>query len=271
METGGLVFSTPEFLNPSIDITILNFESIDSTNLEAANQAKRGAKEGLCVVAESQTAGRGRHGRTWISPKNAGLYLSIVLRPAIEIRYLPLLTFAGAIAVYDCLRTNFSLSPDIKWANDVLVGEKKIAGILAETADSEYGMAVVLGIGINLRLNAISPELSETATSIENETGSPPDKQTVLQSLIGEFSSRYAGLHLPNGIEKTCGEWIERSSYANGKEVRAALPDRTISGRTSGITETGALKIETADEGLVIIQAGDVTRIRKNPSVISQD
>src|SRR5688572_4775518 len=115
-----------------MNFTILRFDSINSTNTEAVNQAKRGAEEGLCVVARQQTAGRGRHGRTWISEKDAGLYFSIVLRPVIENRFFPLITLMTAIAVADTLKNIYKLETDIKWANDVHIKGKKISGILAE-------------------------------------------------------------------------------------------------------------------------------------------
>ena len=115
-----------------MNFTILRFETLESTNTEAANQARQGADEGLCIIARQQTAGRGRHGRTWVSEKDSGLYFSIVLRPAIETRFLPLITLMTGVAVYDTLK-ELGLKPDIKWVNDVLIGEKKICGILAET------------------------------------------------------------------------------------------------------------------------------------------
>ena len=119
-----------------MNFTILRFDEIDSTNTEALNQARRGADEGLCVVARRQTAGRGRHGRTWISEKDAGLFFSVVLRPAIETRLLPLVTLMSAVAVHDALETLYEIDCDIKWVNDIHVAGKKICGILAETAET---------------------------------------------------------------------------------------------------------------------------------------
>src|SRR5205085_5922638 len=118
-------------------------------NSQAARQAKLGADEGLCIVAKHQTAGRGRHGRVWSSEKGAGLYLSIVLRPKLEIRFIPLITLMAGVAVYDTIK-GFDLQPDIKWVNDILIGGKKISGILAETTENSRGLAVIVGIGINL-------------------------------------------------------------------------------------------------------------------------
>src|SRR5688500_979079 len=151
-----------------MDFTLLTFDILDSTNTEALRQAKLGADEGLCILAREQTAGRGRHGRTWVSERDAGLYFSVLLRPAIETRFLPLITMMSGIAVCDALRET-GLESDIKWVNDLLVNEKKISGILTETVDTADGMAVVVGIGVNLRSSNYPPDVSARATSIQAE------------------------------------------------------------------------------------------------------
>ena len=243
--------------------TILKFDSLDSTNSEAVNQAKRGANEGLCVVAKRQTAGRGRHGRIWISPENAGLYFSIVLRPKIEMRFLPLLTLMSAAAVSDVLRDLYKLKPDIKWANDVQINGKKICGILAETTETTKGLAVVVGIGINLITKNFPPELNETATSIETETNKIPNLEILLENLTESLYIFYKLFNEKNGAEKIRNEWIKRSSFAFGKEVRAFLIDQIITGKTCGIEENGALRIEQANGEVKIIQAGEVEMLRK--------
>lgn len=245
-----------------MNITILPFDTIESTNLEAINQARRGADEGLCVTARQQTAGRGRHGRTWISPKDSGLYLSILLRPTIETRFLPLITFVGAVAVFETLRELYDLKPDIKWANDVHVNERKISGILAETAETEIGLAVILGIGINLNSSNFPDELADIATSIENETSKRPQKGELLRTLISKSINFYEILSRNDGAQKICKEWIARSTYAFGKQVSAKLERETITGITQGIEENGALRIETDDGKITIILAGDVEKVR---------
>lgn len=245
-----------------MNFTILRFESIDSTNTEAINQAKRGAGEGLCVVANRQTEGRGRHGRTWISPKDTGLYFSIVLRPRIETRFLPLLTLMSAVAVYDSLVEIYRLKPDIKWANDVHVKGKKISGILAETTETSRNPAVVVGIGINLKSSNFPPELEEIATSIEAETGNVPNAEILLQTLTRQFSAYYDLLQSENGAEKIRAAWAEKSSYFEGKSVKVVLENETIYGTTRGIEENGALRVETSDGEIRIIHAGDVEKVR---------
>jgi birA, biotin-[acetyl-CoA-carboxylase] ligase region len=144
-----------------MNFTVRYFDSIDSTNTAALKQARTGADEGLCIVARQQTAGRGRQGRVWTSPPDAGLYLSIVLRPTPEAQQLPLITLASAVAVFDTLG-QLDIDADIKWPNDILVDEKKICGILAETTETERGFAVVVGIGINLTSHNFPSELTDT-------------------------------------------------------------------------------------------------------------
>jgi BirA family biotin operon repressor/biotin-[acetyl-CoA-carboxylase] ligase len=244
-----------------MNLTILRFDSLGSTNTEALAQARQGADEGLCIVAREQTAGHGRHAREWVSEKDAGLYFSIVLRPRIETKFLPLLTLMSAVAVFEVLK-EAGLAPDIKWPNDLLVNEKKICGILAEMADTPKGRAVVVGIGINLRPSNYPPELAETATSIENETAKAPDAGELLLSLTRFFSEFYELFHRPDGPETIRGIWAERSSYFSGKQVQVTTANKVISGTTGGIEENGALIVKTDDGVREIVHAGDVERLR---------
>lgn len=246
-----------------MNFTILRFDSVGSTNAEALNQAKQGAGEGLCVVARQQTAGRGRHGRTWISEPDAGLYCSLVLRPNIENRFLPLITLTAAIAVYDTLAKLCGLKPDIKWANDVHAGDKKISGILAEMTETSGGLAIVVGIGINLKSSNFPTELAEIATSIEAETDRIFDVEALLETLTRIFAEYYRVLHEDDGAAQIRNEWAQRSSYYAGKSVRVNLENRSITGTTRGLEENGALRVETANGELEIVQAGDVEQLRK--------
>ena len=246
-----------------MNITLLNFDSIDSTNTEALKQARLGAEEGLCVVARQQTAGRGRHGRAWVSDKDAGLYFSIVLRPKVEMQYLPLLTLMAGVAVHDAL-AEFGVDADIKWVNDLLVREKKICGILAETTDTHNGLAVVVGIGINLKSANFPPEIADTATSVADETGqnvSFEELSAALTRYIGYFYSILSG---ENGTGRIIEEWRRRSSYFSGKRVRVVLEGETVHGSTDGLEPNGALRLRKDDGQILIVQAGDVERLRAN-------
>ncbi|MEO7660631.1 MAG: biotin--[acetyl-CoA-carboxylase] ligase, partial [Pyrinomonadaceae bacterium] len=245
----------------SMDINILRFDSLDSTNTEAAKQAKQGAAEGLCVIAREQTAGRGRHGRTWSSYKNAGLYFSLVLRPTFDLKHLSLITLMAGIAVHDALE-EFGLRPDIKWVNDIHVGDKKVSGILAETAETPTGLAVIVGIGVNLTSNNLPDEVAQTSTSIERETGSIITADELAEVLTRYLSYFYDLLSANGGSREIIRLWRDRSSYFSGKHVRVTLETEVIEGVTDGLEDNGALRVRTADGSLHIVQAGDVERLR---------
>lgn len=247
-----------------MNITVQRFDEIGSTNDEAARQARLGAAEGLCIVARRQTAGRGRHGRTWVSERDSGLYFSIVLRPAVETRYLPLITLAAGIAVYDSLK-EFGISPDIKWVNDVLVREKKISGVLAETVEAAGGSVVILGIGINLTSKNFPDELAITATSIAAElTQNDLTPLKVEESLVKYLTYWYQILHGDNGPAEVIENWRSRSSYFSGKRVRVTFGDSVIEGTTDGLEENGALRLIKDDGSATILQTGDVERLREH-------
>jgi BirA family transcriptional regulator, biotin operon repressor / biotin---[acetyl-CoA-carboxylase] ligase len=246
---------------PSMNIHVLRLETTDSTNTEAVKHAQAGAAEGLCVLARQQTAGRGRRGRTWVSERDAGLYFSIVLRPALERTALPLITLLAGIAVHDTL-ADLGIAADIKWVNDLLVGDKKIAGILSEAVPTEPGLAVIVGIGINLTSKNFPDEISETATSIEKVTGRKRTADEVAQLLTGHLSNSYSTLQRSGGPE-IIEQWSLRSTYFRGQLVRVAVEEGHIEGITDGLEPDGALRVKTADGSVHIVKAGDVQRLRK--------
>jgi BirA family biotin operon repressor/biotin-[acetyl-CoA-carboxylase] ligase len=247
-----------------LNITVLQFDSLDSTNTTAIEQAKQGAAEGLCVVSRRQSAGRGRQGRRWISEKDAGLYFSIVLRPRIELKFLPLITLMTAVAVHDLLETEYGLKPDIKWSNDVQVRGKKICGILAETVETERDLAVVVGIGLNLYSADLPDDISETATSIREETGHRPNLEELLTGLTSFVTFFYDILCENEGAKQIRFEWSKRSTFSDGKLIRAISQDESIIGTTCGLEENGALRLKSKNGEIRVIQAGDVVSIREN-------
>jgi BirA family biotin operon repressor/biotin-[acetyl-CoA-carboxylase] ligase len=254
-----------------MNINLLTFDTLDSTNTEALKQARLGAEEGLCIVARQQTAGRGRHGRTWVSEADAGLYFSIVLRPKIETQFLPLITLMTGVAVHDTLG-ELGIDADIKWVNDLHVDGRKISGILAETTDTPKGLAVVVGIGINIKSSNFPPEIADTATSIQVETDSPPyeggvaaSAGVVLTTRLAESLTKFLTYFydiLDNGPAEIIDEWRKRSSYFSGKPVRVVLENETLEGVTDGLEPNGALRVKRNDGTLVIVQAGDVEQLR---------
>ncbi len=246
--------------------TVLRFDSLPSTNLEAARRAIEGAPEGLCVVAAEQTSGRGRLGRQWLSPKGAGLYFSIVLRPELAQSSWPLLTLMTAVAVHDALSQSCDLQTDIKWPNDIVAAEKKLCGILAETVETANDSAVVIGVGINLTEHSFPPELQAVATSVEHVLGRRVDYELVLQSLIKNLSVQYEECQTSDGKGVT-GQWCARSSYCNGKRIRVAEGHEVFDGTTKGLEYDGGLIVELDNGDRKVIRAADISSVRPAESV----
>jgi BirA family biotin operon repressor/biotin-[acetyl-CoA-carboxylase] ligase len=250
---------------------IMRFNSLPSTNVEAANRVIEGAPEGLCIVASEQTAGRGRLDRHWISPKDAGLYCSIVLRPQFDQSLWPLLTLMAAVTVHDALLEIYALETDIKWPNDILAKEKKLSGILAESVETPLGRAVVLGVGINLKHNSFPAELDKLATSVEASAGRSGDPQVILEALVSSLAMYYEMLQRSGGPEEIVREWSRRSSYANGKQIRVVNGAQVFEGTTRGLERDGALRIELNTGVIKTIRAGDVTAVRPSRSNLTME
>ena len=245
-----------------MNFKFIRHASIGSTNTEAIKQAKNGAREGLCIIALQQTAGRGRLGRKWVSEKDSGLYFSIVLRPKLETKFLSLLTLMTAVVINDVLFKLYNLKTDIKWSNDIYINKKKIGGILAETIETKKGLAVIVGVGINLSSKKFTDELREMVTSIEEEINQMIDAEDLLSSLTQFFAYFYSILQNENGAKRIREEWAKRSSYFKEKSVRVKLKTETFIGTTCGLEENGALRVKMGSGKIRTIQAGDVERIR---------
>jgi BirA family biotin operon repressor/biotin-[acetyl-CoA-carboxylase] ligase len=250
--------------------TILRFDSLPSTNIEAIRQASDGAPEGLCVIAREQTAGRGRQQRIWVSPAGAGLYFSIILRPRFVVASWPLITLMAGLAVSDALLSTCGLATDIKWPNDIYARGLKLCGILAEVVETEAGRAVVLGIGINLRESALPAHLQYTATSVEACTGKVPDMEGIIDALLRSIESRYALLQESHGRERILDDWTAQSTYASGRRVRISMTGESIEGVTRGLEPDGALRVETDGGEIRIVRAGDVLALRTEATGVAQ-
>ena len=213
-------------------------------------------------MASEQTAGRGRLERQWVSPKGAGLYCSIILRPQFDQSLWPLLTLMAAVAVHDALLDAYDLETDIKWPNDILVDDRKVCGILAETVDTPLGRAVILGIGVNLKHNSFSAELDGVATSVEAAVGRSADLELIIEPLFSSIVSYYQMQQHAGGSEEIVREWSARSSYASGKRIRLVNCGEIVEGITRGLESDGGLRIETVTGEIKIFRAGDVTAVR---------
>jgi BirA family biotin operon repressor/biotin-[acetyl-CoA-carboxylase] ligase len=193
---------------------------------------------------------------------DAGLYLSIVLRPRLELNAWPLITLMTALAVRDALSEACALDVDIKWPNDIYAAERKLCGILAETVETETGRACIVGIGLNLREQAFPAELQSIATSIESVTRAAPDTEALLGALLRALWHRYEMLQAPDGKSAILLDWSSSSSYAEGRRVRVSLGDEMIEGITRGLECDGALRVETDAGEIKTVRAGDVTAVR---------
>jgi BirA family transcriptional regulator, biotin operon repressor / biotin---[acetyl-CoA-carboxylase] ligase len=241
---------------------LLFFSTTESTNDIASALASRG-NAGAIVVAETQTAGRGRRGRTWFSPPGAGLYVSVILEPG-DARHEPeralaLLTLAAGVALADAVHRATGLAPDIKWPNDLLIGGRKLAGILAEgiagNATSRV-TRVVLGYGINVRSAAYPPELGDRATSLESELGRSIDRAALCAETIASLAARYDDL-LAGRFDVILDAWHARASGSRGARVEWETPEGSRSGTTAGVDAMGALLVRVG-ERVERLVAGEV-------------
>jgi BirA family transcriptional regulator, biotin operon repressor / biotin---[acetyl-CoA-carboxylase] ligase len=237
---------------------VLFFTSTGSTNDIAADLAAAGECEGAVVLADTQTSGRGRRGHTWFSPPASGLYVSVVLAPSrtqgSSERAVSLLTIAGGVAVSEAVEHATGLTPGIKWPNDLLIGRRKLAGILAEACS---GDAVVLGFGINVGRMSYPRELETRATSLENELGRPIDRAELFAASLAALSRRYEDL-LAGRFDAILDAWRLRAPMSVGARVEWETAGGRSAGVTAGIDHLGALLVQTGDR-IERIVAGEVT------------
>jgi BirA family biotin operon repressor/biotin-[acetyl-CoA-carboxylase] ligase len=226
------------------------FAEVPSTNDVALGLAERGAGEGQCVIANAQSAGRGRHGRAWASPAGAGLYLSAVLRPLPHA--IPLLTIAAGLAVAEGIQSATGLMPRLKWPNDIYIGDRKLAGMLAE-AGPDF---VVLGVGINVLPAAYPPEIAARATSLEGELGRAVDRGLLLAECLIALAARYAELQR-GGADAIVDAWRQRAAASLGRTVRWDAAGLAREGIAETIDATGALIVRTST-GPVRLISGEV-------------
>jgi len=227
---------------PDISLRLHWYRSLPSTMDVVTEAAHAGAPAGFVVVAEEQTAGRGRRGHTWASPPGAGLYFSYLARPT---RDTGLLTLAAGVAVRSGLAQATGLAADLKWPNDLLVGSRKLAGLLAEGISlGTPAAAVTIGIGINLRPAAYPVEVAARATSIDGETGRAVEPGAVLVAVLEHLHDTLASLdrgHAGDILQR----WRLASPTAVGTRVSWTGADEQRQGVTAGIDEAGALLVRT--------------------------
>jgi len=243
----------------------LFFPTIGSTNdVAAARSASLSGEraEGLVVIADEQTSGRGRRGHTWFSPAGSGLYVSVVLAPA-RARVDPpratvLLTLTAGVALAEGVEAATGLRVALKWPNDLQVSRRKLAGILAEgSATGGVAESVVVGYGINVASTAFPPELRDRATSLESELGRPVDRHHVLVETLASLARRYQDL-LDGRFDAILDAWRRLAPAASGARVTWTTMAGTLEGVTGGIDDRGALLVRI-DDRVERIVSGEVT------------
>ena len=229
-------------------------EDIGSTNDMAMTAAAGGAPEGFVVAANAQSSGRGRLGRRWASPPGAGLYVSVVLHPPRQV--LSLLTIAAGVAVAEGIEAATGLGTAVKWPNDVYVGSRKLAGILAEAGSSATGDHVVVGFGVNVCPAVLPPDVMTRATSIEGELGRSVDRGLVLAECLAAIASRYQMLKRGAGDEVITA-WRARAAQHMHRRVEWDAEDGVRRGIALDIDPTGALLVRVDDQ-IVRVISGEV-------------
>jgi BirA family biotin operon repressor/biotin-[acetyl-CoA-carboxylase] ligase len=233
---------------------IQRFDSLDSTNRYLLDQARAGAPEGLVAVADYQTAGRGRRGRSWVAPPGGSLLVSVLLRPALAPDRTQLVSIAAGLAMADAVASVAGFLPDLKWPNDLLADEKKLAGLLAE-AD---GDAVVVGAGVNVEWHDFPPEVAEIATACNVVAGRSVDRDAILGEFLARFGERCRDL------EGVLADYRARLSTL-GRRVRVETGTGELTGTAVDVGGRGELLVDRDDAGPVAVHAGDVVHLRDAP------
>jgi BirA family biotin operon repressor/biotin-[acetyl-CoA-carboxylase] ligase len=237
-------------------------DRVTSTNDRILVMARRGAPEGTVALTEEQTSGRGRRGHTWFSPPGIGIWTSFLLRPRISDRHLPPLTICAAYAVAKCIEESTDIDICIKWPNDILIQDQKVAGILAETKTMlKEGPCIVVGVGINVNhtTDVFPDELQKTATSLRIVKGEPVFRQPLFCKLVETFESVYHE-YLQSGLRYILPEIKSRLAW-RGQLVEVNDPVQPASGRVVDIKEDGSLLLETQDRGCIAVHSGTITHI----------
>jgi BirA family biotin operon repressor/biotin-[acetyl-CoA-carboxylase] ligase len=239
----------------------LYFPEVASTNALARTMAQQGAAEGVVVVADAQTAGRGQAGRVWISPPGRNIYVSIVLRPVLAPAQAPLLSLFAAVALVDTLRQE-GVPCGVKWPNDVLVGDRKVAGILTEMEiDGERVRFVVVGIGVNVNMaptdlgRHLGP-IAHTATALQIVLGHEVSRERLLATLLSRFEQWY-GRFCDQGETVLEEAWEERS-LMRGRRICARTADTIWEGTAEGIDALGRLRMRRDDGSWLALTSAEV-------------
>lgn len=238
---------------------VVYYESTDSTNIRAKQLGDHGAGHGTLVVSGCQTAGRGRRGRTWESPDEGNIYMTLLLRPKFAPAKAPMLTLVMAYSVALALRECTGLDVQIKWPNDIVVNGKKIVGILTEmNSEIDYIHYVVIGTGINANLKAFPEEIRETASSLFLESGHAVQRSPLVAAVMKHFEETYAVFEKTEDLSGIREEY-DRMLVNCGREVRILGAKEAWEATALGINDSGELIVRKADGNLEEVFAGEVS------------
>jgi BirA family transcriptional regulator, biotin operon repressor / biotin---[acetyl-CoA-carboxylase] ligase len=241
---------------------IYHFFKTDSTNRVALELGHAGEPEGAVVIAEEQTAGRGRAGHTWHSERAAGIYATLLLRPRLAPVQAPLLTMMAGLSAHGAVQAVTGLKVDLKWPNDLLINGKKVGGILTEMhAEPAQVRFVIVGIGINVNQEKFPGDLAGTSTSLRMETGKAQSRLEVLVQSLRQFERDYNEL-LKDGAASVVKRFEATSSYARGKRVRVTNGKESYTGVTAGLEDEGLLRVKRDSGETTTVIAGDVAEVR---------
>jgi BirA family biotin operon repressor/biotin-[acetyl-CoA-carboxylase] ligase len=250
--------------------TLHLYDQIESTNTAALALAEQGEPEGTVILADSQTQGRGRMGRRWISPPDVNLYLSIILRPDGDPQPVGLWSLAAAVAVARTIEQTTTLPARLKWPNDILVRNKKVSGLLLESAIQNGRLKhLVLGIGLNVNLDCrLLPEsLRASVSSLREERGREVDRIELLQRLLEQLENQYRSFRT-EPPQKVLEAYTALSETL-GQTVTVQAPDREWTGTVMGLTPEGALILRKNNQAEVTLRSEDVVHVR--PSHAARD
>lgn len=237
---------------------IYYFDSIDSTNTKAKELAEEGHPSGTLVVADRQTAGKGRRGRSWESPTGIGIFMTLMLKPEINPNHASMLTLVAAMATTRAIRRVTGVPAMIKWPNDIVMNGKKVCGILTEmSAQFDYINHIVIGIGINVHNEDFPEEIAQTASSIYLESGQHIHRASLIEAFLEEFEDVYAEYLKTEDMEGLQKEY-DAMLVNRGRQVRVLDPKEPFEGKAMGITKKGELIVDTW-ESRKLVSSGEVS------------
>ncbi len=254
-------FTNQKFKNLDVKLIgkrIIVLEEVESTNDEIKKYLKE--DEGLVVIANSQTQGRGRLGRSWHSPKGTGIYLSALVKPNIKLELLPPITLAAGLASVLAIKSFSKSSPYLKWPNDILIKGKKVSGILCELCDSNP-LSLIIGIGINANQETkhFQEPLKEIATSLLLENGAKVDRESLTISLISSLDKVYNEF-LDNGIPSIVKQWTDHTDLF-GKKITIVQGGVVYTGTALRLTEEGQLEMSFKEGKSLFFDSGEIAHI----------